>query len=93
MKGVFIPHELKTLEVDTEKKVFRINGEDFGEGCTGFQIICNHYDSFDIRVEINTTVKYVAIKDGKIAEERQYQTDAPWFGQLEEYPGQIKKPT
>ena len=79
MEKVFVPHELKTLEVDTEKKLFRINGEDFGKGCTGFQVICNCYDSFDIRVEIDTTVKYVAIRDGKIAEEQRYQTDVPWF--------------
>ena len=31
MSKIFVPHELKTIEVDTEKKIFRINGEDFGE--------------------------------------------------------------
>lgn len=80
MDKVFIPRELKTLEIDTEKKIFRINGEDFGKGCTGFTITCHKYDSFDIRVEIDTTVKYAAIRNGKVAEERQYETDAPWFG-------------
>ena len=84
MEGVFAPHELKTLEIDTEKKVFRINGENFGERCTGFQIICYDYNSFDIRVEIDATVKYVAIRSGMVAEERQYKTDVPWFGKSDE---------
>ena len=41
MKKVFAPHELKTIEVDVENKIFRINGEDFGEGCLEFTITCN----------------------------------------------------
>lgn len=93
VKDVFIPHQLRTLEIDTEKKVFRINGEDFGKGCTGFQIICHNYNSFDIRVEIDTTVKYVAIKNGKLIEEQQYKTDDPWFGKSDEQPNQIEKTT
>ena len=40
MNKIFVPHELKTIEVDTEKKIFRINGEDFGRECTGFIISC-----------------------------------------------------
>lgn len=32
-----IPQEIKTLEVDVEKKVFRLNGIDFAEGCDFFQ--------------------------------------------------------
>lgn len=28
-----IPQEIKTLEVDTEKKIFKLNGVDFGKGC------------------------------------------------------------
>lgn len=79
MQEIFVPHELKSIEVDTEKKIFRINGEDFGKGCTGFSITCHKYDSFDIRVEINTAVKFVAIRNGKVADERQYETDVPWF--------------
>lgn len=37
---IFTPHELKTIEVDVEKKIFRVNGEDFGKNCTGFSISC-----------------------------------------------------
>lgn len=28
-----IPQEIRTLEVDTEKKIFKLNGVDFGKGC------------------------------------------------------------
>lgn len=37
---IFTPHELKTIEVDVEKKIFKVNGEDFGMNCTGFSISC-----------------------------------------------------
>ena len=57
MNKIFTPHELKTIEVDTEKKIFRINGEDFGEGCTGFTISCTPGE-FEIRAEIDTTVEF-----------------------------------
>lgn len=40
-RKIFVPHELKTIEIDVEKKIFRVNGEDFGKGCTGFQIFCS----------------------------------------------------
>lgn len=89
----FVPRELKTIEVDTEKKIFRINGEDFGKCCTGFSITCHRYDSFDIRVEIDTTVVYAAIRDGKLAAERTCTTDVPWFSESKEQPGQIKEAT
>lgn len=32
-----VPQEIKTLEVDTEKKVFKLNGVDFGDGCDYFR--------------------------------------------------------
>lgn len=57
MEKVFIPHELKTIEVDTEKKIFRINGEDFGKECTGFSIHCNS-EGWNIRVAVDTTVHF-----------------------------------
>lgn len=44
MNKIFVPHELKTIEVNTEKKIFRINGEDFGHECTGFMISCTPDD-------------------------------------------------
>lgn len=57
MNRIFIPHELKTIEVDTEKKIFRINGEDFGRECTGFMISCAP-DDFRIDMEVDTTVHF-----------------------------------
>ena len=93
MQEIFVPHELKTIEVDAEKKIFRINGEDFGKGCTGFSITCHKYDSFDIRVEIDTTVRYVTIKNGMVAEDRQYETDVPWFGKSAKQSDQIEHPS
>lgn len=57
MSKIFVPHELKTIEVDAEKKIFRINGEDFGESCTGFSISCTP-EEFKIKVEIDTTVEF-----------------------------------
>ena len=55
---VFVPHELRTIEVDVEKKIFRVNGEDFGKGCTGFRISCEAPDLFTVRLEIDTTVEF-----------------------------------
>lgn len=79
MDQIFIPHELKTIEVDTEKKIFRVNGEEFGKGCTGFQIICNRYDSFDIRVEVDTKVRFVSIEKGECIMDRSFTTNTPHF--------------
>lgn len=59
MEKLFVPHELKTIEVDTEKKIFRINGEDFGEKCTGFMITCTP-DDFRVDMEIDTTVHFAS---------------------------------
>lgn len=68
MGKIFVPHELKTIEVDTDKKIFRVNGEDFGKGCTGFTIRCNRYDNFDIRLETESEIRFVHI-DGEAVEE------------------------
>lgn len=38
IEKIFVPHELKTVEIDVEKRKFKINGEDFGKHCTGFTI-------------------------------------------------------
>ncbi len=78
MAPLFVPHELKTIEVDVDKKIFRINGEDFGRGCTGFRIEYRGYKRFDIRVEIDTTVKLVSIM-GDQYEEHIYKTNDPWY--------------
>ena len=79
MNKIFVPRELKTIEVDTENKIFRINGEDFGKDCTGFSITCHKYDSFDIRVEVDTKVCFVSIRNGECVDDRQYTTNTPHF--------------
>lgn len=48
---IFTPHELKTIEVDVEKKIFRINGEDFGGGFQEFTITCNP-DEWNITMQM-----------------------------------------
>ena len=48
-----IPQKIKTLEVDAEKKVFKLNGVDFGNMCTGFEIYCEATDGFKIRMELS----------------------------------------
>lgn len=74
---LFVPHELKTIEVDTEKKIFRINGEDFGHGCTGFMITCTP-DDFRIDMEIDTTVRFVSYSGkGKLREQGEYESKIP----------------
>lgn len=59
MSKIFVPHELKTIEVDVEKKIFKVNGEDFGYGCTEFSITCTGYREFSVRMEIDTKVRYI----------------------------------
>lgn len=77
MSKIFIPHELKTIEVDTEKKIFRINGEDFGDGCTGFMISCTP-DDFRIDMEVDTTVHFASYSNkGVRREQGRYKTDFP----------------
>lgn len=79
MGEVFIPHDLKTIEVDTEKKDFKINGEEFGRDCTGFTITCMSYKDFDIRVEVNTTVRFVSIREGKLASDTAHPVRESWY--------------
>lgn len=51
-----VPQEIKTLEVDTEKKIFRLNGIDFGRGCTYFSITCTGGKGFRIRMELEKRI-------------------------------------
>lgn len=37
----FIPKELKTLEIDIENKIFKVNGENFGSKCQYLKIECS----------------------------------------------------
>lgn len=80
MEKIFVPHELKTIEVDTEKKIFKINGEDFGDGCTGFLISCTP-DDFHVRVEVDTTIHFANYSDkGKLRKQESYTTNDSLLG-------------
>ena len=72
--NLFPPMELKTIEVDVEKKIFNVNGKPFGEGCTGFSISCEASEGYKIRMEIDTTVHLAsyALADGKKEVDRTY---------------------
>ena len=87
---VFVPHELKTLTIDTEKKIFQINGEDFGGSCTGFSIWCDGPGSFDIRMELDARVRYVHYENNEIVSDK---TGIPhsgeWTDNLQESTDQL----
>lgn len=51
-----VPQEIKTLEVDVEKKIFKLNGVDFGDGCDYFEISCTGEDGFKIRMELSKRI-------------------------------------
>lgn len=40
-KKIFVPNELKTIEIDVEKKIFRVNGEDFADRCDELVLRCS----------------------------------------------------
>lgn len=66
-RKIFVPHELKTIEIDVEKKIFRVNGEDFGKDCTGFSLYCstNHSDEerYAVSMDIKTDMRFRANYD------------------------------
>jgi len=85
MRNLFAPRKLKTIEVDTEKKIFRVNGEDFGEGCTGFTISCDGPGLFDIRMEVDATVRYIHYEGNEIVSDRQgVPHSEEWMDNLQE---------
>ena len=71
MDKIFVPHELKTIEVDTEKKVFKVNGEEFGRDCAGFTITCHSYQNFTVRMEVDAIVRYVHYENNEIVSDKQ----------------------
>ncbi len=59
MEKLFVPHELKTIEVDVEKKIFKVNGEDFGNGCSSFRISCIAGKGWEVKMDIETSVRLI----------------------------------
>lgn len=58
---IFTPHELKTIEVDVENKIFRVNGENFGKNCTGFTIsgaVGDFNQCFDITMSVSSDIVF-----------------------------------
>lgn len=54
---MFEIQELKTLEIDVEKKIFNINGEPFAKDCSGFSIFCRPKE-FEIHVDMDHTIRF-----------------------------------
>lgn len=57
---VFLPHQLKTIEIDAENRTFKVNGEEIGNVCTGFTITCDAIKGFNIRMELDARVEYAS---------------------------------
>lgn len=62
--SVIAPQTLKTLEIDIEKGIFKINGEDFGKGCQSVKIVCNPPE-WRFRVIINRPIEFYTEYDLK----------------------------
>lgn len=76
---VFTPHELKTIEVDTEKKIFRVNGEDFGKGCNSFVISCD-FTGFKVTMNIETRLSFASYeRNGVKSQEINVWNSAVWI--------------
>lgn len=57
------PRELKTVEIDVEKKIFRVNGEDFSK-VTGFKLSCtsprdSEKDWFNVLLSLESNIRYL----------------------------------
>ena len=58
------PRELKTVEIDVEKKIFRVNGEDFSKA-TGFNLSCKpslsdrEKDWFKVILSLESNIRYL----------------------------------
>lgn len=59
---IFVPHELKKIEMDIENKIFLINGEEFGKGCKSISIHCNPPE-WKFRVVIDKPIEFQATFD------------------------------
>ena len=51
-----VPQEIKTLEVDAEKKIFKLNGIDFADSCDYFDVSCTATEGFRIRMELSKRI-------------------------------------
>ena len=51
-----VPQELKMLEIDTEKRIFKLNGVDFGDRCECFEMACEGGEDFIVRMEFSQRI-------------------------------------
>lgn len=51
-------NELKTVEIDFEKNLFKINGVDFGDTTTDFSINFKAGEGFNIYMDAHTRVRF-----------------------------------
>lgn len=74
------PTELKTIEVDVEKKIFRVNGKEFGKGTTAFSITLLAAEYYRITMETDTEVCIAEYRtwDGKKKTDRTYKRSGQW---------------
>lgn len=62
------PRELKTVEIDVEKRIFRVNGKDFSK-VTGFNLSCkpslsdSEKDWFRVILSLESSLKYMSEYD------------------------------
>ena len=69
-----IPNELKTIEIDAEKNIFKINGVDFGDGTEAVFISKVGGEGFKVSVDIRTRVMYANYDVyGKKTDDRIYE--------------------
>ena len=56
--------KLETLEIDVANKIFKLNGEDFGKDCSGFNL---SYDceTYTITLDLDTEVHYFSGKPSR----------------------------
>lgn len=60
----FIPKELKTLEIDIENKIFKVNGENFGSKCQYLKIECSPPE-WRFKVSVKKTIEFYGKYDIK----------------------------
>ena len=47
--------ELESIEIDVKNKIFKVNGEDFGKRCLGFNIYCDASEWY-IKMEMDKEI-------------------------------------
>lgn len=64
MTEIFMPKELKTLEINIENKTFKINGENFGSKCQYLKIECSTPE-WKFKVSVTKTIEFYGKYDIK----------------------------